>query len=37
MIKKSSNMLLQTLGHRKMEQNAIINAVVQLILQYDDK
>ena len=32
MIKESSNVLLQTLGHRKMEHNAIINAVVMLIL-----
>ena len=31
-IKKSSDMLLQTLGHRKMEENAIINAVDLLVL-----
>ena len=32
MIKKSSDMLLHTLGHRKMEENANINAVALLIL-----
>ena len=32
MIKKNSDILIQTLGHRKMEENAIINAVDLLVL-----